>query len=388
MSVTSPLPETLSIAAVEEESAMAMPATLERSAARAQRRTDFSIIDTDVHAYLGEGTLEKFLSPFWRQFCADHGRRNYDGSHYPRALPHAARHDAWPPDGSLPGSNLAFMQEQLLDAWDLECAILTPLTGAGEILNLDLGLAAAQAINDWQIADWTSQDSRIKGSIIVPYEDSELSAAEIHRMGPHPDMLQVLLITRTREPLGQRRYWPLYEAAVEYDLPVAIHFGGTGGFPLTGAGWPSFYIEDHAGMAQSFQSQVTSLVSQGVFELYPDLKIVLIEGGFAWLAPLMWRLDATFEKLGHELTRVKERPSTYIRNHFWVSTQPIEEPLEPHQFAELLDYLGMTDRLMFATDYPHWDFDAPDRALPQTVSPADRRRIMAENARALYKLPA
>ncbi len=367
---------------------MAIPTVAPAGALHMSARTKTRIIDSDVHAYLNKGTLARFLSPFWRRFYADHGQHSYDGGHYPRAMPQASRHDAWPPDGSPPGSSLAFTQEQLIDAYDLDYAILTPLTGAGEILNLDFGLAASQAINDWQLEDWTSKDSRVKGSLIVPYESGELTVAEIQRWGHHPDFVQVLLIARTREPLGQRKYWPMYEAAVEYDLPIAVHFGGNGGSPLTGAGWPSFYIEDHAGMAQSFQAQVTSLVSQGVFELFPDLKFVLIEGGFGWMAPLMWRLDATYKKLHRELTRVKELPSHYIRKHFWISTQPIEEPLEDHQFMEMMGHLDMADRLLFATDYPHWDFDAPDRALPTSVPTEIRKGIMAENARQLYRLPA
>lgn len=366
---------------------MAVSITAPAGVLETSAKTKPAIIDCDVHAYLNEGDLERFLSPFWRQFFADHGKRSYDGSHYPRANPQAARLDAWPPDGSFPGGSLSFTQEQLIDAYDLEYAILTPLTGAGEILDLDFGLAASQAINDWQLEEWTSQDSRIKGSLIVPYESGELSASEIHRLGDHPDFVQVLLITRTREPLGQRRYWPMYEAALEHDLPIAIHFGGTGGQPLTGAGWPSFYIEDHAGMAQSFQAQVTSLVSQGVFELFPGLKVVLIEGGFGWMVPLMWRLDATYKKLHKELIRVKDLPSNYIRKHFWISTQPIEEPLKDHQFMELMGQLDMDERLMFATDYPHWDFDAPDRALPASVPAETRKMIMSENARQLYKFP-
>ena len=139
-------------------------------------------------------------------------------------------------------------------------------------------------------------------------------------------------------------------------------------------------------MAQSFQSQITSLVSQGIFEMFPELRMVIIEGGFGWLAPLMWRLDAWYRKLSHELPRMRELPSTYIRKHFWVSTQPIEEPLEPHQFNEMLSQLNMPDRLMFATDYPHWDFDSPDRAIPHTVPPRQRKAIMGENALALYQL--
>ena len=46
----------------------------------------------------------------------------------------------------------------------------------------------------------------------------------------------------------------------------------------------------------------------------------------------------------------------------------------------------MPDRLLFATDYPHWDFDAPDQALPVKLPPDQERAIMADNARALYRL--
>lgn len=365
---------------------MVMPATSVTETQSQDVKTGLTIVDTDIHSAIEEDTLRRFLSPYWRKHYDNFGRIGYTGSLMPRAMPNAARHDAWPPDGSIPGANLEFLQHQLLDEWDISYGMLTPLTGVGELINLDFGLAMAQAINDWQIEDWTSREPRLRGSIMVPYEDGNLAAEEIHRLGRHPQMVQVLLITRTREPLGSRRYWPMYEAALEYDLPIAIHFGGTGGHAMTGAGWPSFYIEDHAGMSQSFQSQITSFVSQGIFELFPEMRVVIIEGGFGWLAPLMWRLDAWYKKLSHELPRMRELPSTYIRKHFWISTQPIEEPLEPHQFNEMLAQLDMPDRLLFATDYPHWDFDSPDRAIPHTVPAKQRKAIMGENALALYNL--
>jgi predicted TIM-barrel fold metal-dependent hydrolase len=75
-----------------------------------------------------------------------------------------------------------------------------------------------------------------------------------------------------------------------------------------------------------------------------------------------------------------------VRDHFWITTQPMEEPPQQRYFEELLEQMNMNDKLMFATDYPHWDFDAPDRALPTTLPLALRRAIMAENARTLYKL--
>lgn len=351
-------------------------------------KTGTTIVDVDIHNSIGEETLRRYLSPYWRDHFDSIGRLGYTGCLMPRAMPRAARHDAWPPDGSYPGENLEFMQKQLLDEWGISYGILLPLTAAGDQINLDFGLAMSQAVNDWQIQDWTEKEPRLRGSIMIPYEDGPLSAEEIHRVGDHPHMVQVLFVTRTREPMGSRRYWPIYEAALEHDLPIAIHFGSTGGNAITGAGWPSFYIEDHAGMAQSFQSQITSMVSQGVFELFPELKVVIIEGGVSWMVPLMWRMDAVYKKLHHELPRVKEMPSTYVRKHFWISTQPIEEPLKDSEFPEMVSQLDMPDRLMFATDYPHWDFDSPDRAIPRTLPENTRRQIMGENAMALYGFDA
>ena len=138
-------------------------------------------------------------------------------------------------------------------------------------------------------------------------------------------------------------------------------------------------------MPTSMQSQVISLVFEGVFERFPTLKIVLIEGGFAWLPSLMWRMDRAYKRLHAEVPHLKQLPSAYVRRHFWLTTQPIEEPTKPQQFHQLLAHLDMNDRLMFATDYPHWDFDAPDQVFPTKIDPALEQRIMSENAKALYR---
>ncbi len=70
--------------------------------------------------------------------------------------------------------------------------------------------AICSAINDWQIEKWTSQDKRLKGSIVVANEDGLAAAAEIRKRAGDPNFVQVLLLSRNVEPLGQRRYWPIY----------------------------------------------------------------------------------------------------------------------------------------------------------------------------------
>jgi predicted TIM-barrel fold metal-dependent hydrolase len=367
--------------------AVIKPPTKSKPAPSKAQREKLAVIDCDIHAAMpNDATLFKYLPTRWQRHHEMFGMRGHIGGAYPRAVPNAARLDSWPPNGLPAGGDLPFMQAQLLDEWDLEYGILTPLYGAGGMINLEYGAALASAVNDWQIAEWVEPEPRLRGSILVAYEDGELAAQEIDRVGDNPGFVQVLLVVRTREPLGHRKYWKMYEAACRHDLPIAIHFGGSGGGPITGTGWPSHYIEDHGGMPQAFQPQVISLVTEGIFELFPTLKIVLIEGGFAWVPPLMWRMDQSWKRLKEEAPRVKRLPSDYVRDHFWITTQPMEEPPQQRYFEELLEQMNMNDKLMFATDYPHWDFDAPDRALPTTLPLALRRAIMAENARTLYKL--
>ena len=354
-----------------------------------ERARKIAVIDSDIHNDVPKDeTLYRYLPDRWRRYHEMIGLRGFYGTSYPRASRNAARYDAWPPSGHPPGSDLAFLQSQLLDTWDIEYGVLNCLRAAGRQQNLQYGAALARAINEWQVEEWLEPEPRLRASMVVPYEDGDLAAAEIDRTSEHPGFVQVLVTARTSEPLGRRKYWRLYEAAVRNNLPVGIHFGGTGGRPITGAGWPSHYLEDHAGMPQAFQAQVMSLVCEGVFERFPELKIVLIEGGFAWIPPLAWRLDRSWERLRQEVPYLSCSPSSYINKHFWFTTQPMEEPPKAKYLQQLLEQLDSNDRLLFSTDYPHWDFDAPDQALPSHLPLSLRRKILATNARALYRFEA
>ena len=346
-----------------------------------------TIVDCDVHNKIPSvETIRQYLPEHWRKHHETYGVRRYAGDTYPQAVPLSARHDSWPPSGLPPGADLDFLRQQLLDEWNVEYGILNTFANISGERNLEFAAAYASAANAWQIAEWLEPEPRLRAALIVSFEAADLAVREIERLGDHPGFVQVLFFSRTCEPMGRRRYWPIYEAACRHGLPIGVHFGGSGGNPITGSGWPSYYAEHHGGMPQTFQAQVTSLVMEGVFERFPELKVVLIEGGFAWLPPLMWRLDRAWELLGDEVPEVKRPPSETIREHIWVTTQPIEEPERPEQFHQLVRQMGMDDRLMFATDYPHWDFDAPSAVFPRGMDPDLRQAILADNAKRLYGL--
>src|ERR1700761_7113204 len=354
-----------------------------------------AIADCDIHprpAGVGIGGVSKSLYPYLSKRWLDHVetfgiqyRQQWEkGSSYPKGQPQACRRDAFTPDGGSPGSSLDFMAQQHLDPNNVALGILNPLTSGQGATNPLLSDAITHATNEWQKAEWTSRDNRLRGSVVVPYEDATASVKEIELRATDPEFAQVLLLSRTAEPLGQRRYWPIFEAAAAADLVLGIHAFGNGGWPNTAGGWGSYYIEEMVGHAQAQQALLVSMILEGVFEAIPNLKVVLVEGGMAWAASLAWRLDRQWAKLKQEVPYLKRAPSEYIRTNVWFTTQPIEEPEPRSHLAETIDWIGW-DRVLFATDYPHWDFDDPAHALPIKMTDAQRRALFLENAQRVYR---
>ena len=362
--------------------------TVETATAEAiptERASAVSLIDSDVHNYPNTiDELTPFMSERWRAYIGQSGFTGPVGPAYPKGFASAARRDAWPGNGKIPGGDPEFARGQLLDQWEIDYAILNPLYGQSSVHNIDFANALTRAVNDWTASSWLETDERWRGSIVVNVRDPAGTAEEIRRAARDPRFVQVLLFVRSHAPYGRREFQPIFEAACDVGLPIGIHFGGNGGVPITPCGWPSFYLEDHTAMALAFQAQVMSLVCEGVFEKYSGTKVTIIEGGFAWLPALMWRLDKNFRALRDEVPWLKKLPSEYILEFFRATTQPMEEPDDDEHLLTTIEMIGHDDFLMFATDYPHWDFDAPNRAIPPIVSGALRQKIMTDNAAAWY----
>ena len=155
---------------------------------------------------------------------------------------------------------------------------------------------------------------------------------------------------------------------------------------MTSSGYPSFYIEEMTEHATCAQVMVTSMIMEGIFERWPELKIVLIECGFGWLPALGWRLDKHWKRLKDEVPHLKMAPSEYIRKHFWVTTQPMEETENPDHLLEVMNWIGM-DRIMFSSRLSALGLRRSVRVAAADASPtSSAARSTAGNARALYRL--
>jgi predicted TIM-barrel fold metal-dependent hydrolase len=343
------------------------------------------IVDTDVHPMPNSvDEIRAYMAEPWKSRYRGGGRGFFGNP------AHGARLDAVTPSGGAPGTDPEFMRAQHLDLYGVDYAVLLPRAFCNLQPDPDLGNAIAAAYNDWLTDVWLERhngDGRFKGSITVNHNDPLAAAAEIDRCAGHGHMVQVMTDSGARAPFGQRQYYPIYAACERHGLPFAIHPGtdGMGVNHQPTVGYPTHYIEWHTCLANAFVSHLVSLLTEGVFERFPGLKVVLAEGGVAWCAPLMWRLDAEYKALREEVPWLKMRPSEYLRDHVRFSSQPLEVPDRQEWLLQIFEMMDAEHILMFASDYPHWDFDSPTHAFPP-LPEALRRRIFRQNALELYRL--
>jgi predicted TIM-barrel fold metal-dependent hydrolase len=371
-----------------------MVQVLERDGVGTESDVKLAVIDTDVHPAMNPfiPDVMKHMPKRWTDYVSQVGVRAMSpGGDRPRHREYASRWDATPPAGGAPGSNPEFAREQLLDRFEMSGAVLNDIgafmASGGKSLPLGLCTSLVHGINMNLRENWFASDPRWYGSIATTYEYPELAVKEIELCREDPEYgdrwVQCLWAPDNERPAGNQKYWPIFEACEHYGLPIAFHVLASR--TITGGGNPNYYFEEHCDFAQLNFPAVASLIFEGVFDRFPNLNIAMIELGWSWAVPYAWRMDRAYDMMDNE-SKLERRPSEYLRDHFYFSTQPMEEPDNPAHFQTLLETVeaaGMGDKIMYSSDYPHWDFDEP-HGLPQSVKGDQLRDILSTNAQKLY----
>ena len=282
-----------------------------------------------------------------------------------------------------------FTAREHLDRYQFDVAVLTGgnLYGVVGHPNVDYASALCRAYNDWTLEHWVAKDARYRVALAVCPNEPTQAVQEIERLGNHPAVVAVMLPAGARMPYGNRFYHPIYAAAEHFGLVVMTHFGGEGAGAVnapTAAGYPSYYLEMRMARPQIAQAHTVSLVCEGVFEKFPALKWLFLEIDVWWIPGLMWHFDADWKAVRDYTPWVKRLPSEYIRQHLRFGTQPMEQPPRREDFATLLGWLHAGEILVYASDFPHWDWDEP-RAAAADLPRHPREKIFGANARALFK---
>jgi predicted TIM-barrel fold metal-dependent hydrolase len=237
-------------------------------------------------------------------------------------------------------------------------------------------------VNDWIAKELLDREPRLRASILVPMHDPQAAVTEIERVAKDRRFVQVLVLAMGDLMLGRRIHWPVYAAAEKHDLPIGVHAGSTYQRAPTPSGWPAHRVEDYIAQSSAFENQLVSFVTEGVFQKFPKLKLVLIESGFTWLPSLLWRTGKLWRGVRPEVPWLERSPAEIIRDHVRLTLQPIDAP-DRDMLERTLDHIGSDRMLLFSTDFPHWQFDG-DEVLPAGLSDETVRRTMLDNPLETY----
>jgi predicted TIM-barrel fold metal-dependent hydrolase len=333
-------------------------------------------IDCDVHCGVPDAqTLARHLPEEFREYTYLLGFSPAAAFTYPPWLPMLAT-----PPADL---TLERLQREVLDAGDDVRAIVNCYLGVESFPHPYLGPALASAVNRWLQEAWLERDARLWGSAVITPQHTSAAVQEIHRIAADRRFVQIAVPARSTEGYGQERYWPIWEAAAEHDLPIAIVYGGVTGAPPTPVGWLGGFFEHYVTASTSFQGHVLSLTASGIFSRLPTLKVVLVESGWTWLPGVLWRFDEHWRMLHREVPWLEEPPSSYVRRHFRVTTEPVDAPPEAGQLRDVLEQVGGAGLLLFGSDYPHRYGNGQPELLDQLM-PAELEQVLWSNADAWY----
>jgi len=344
------------------------------------------LIDSDVHVHWRDETeIADYLPKTWQS-------RYLRGSgHSQRGLPvtqpffnplAAEGKTGW----REPEEALAWMDAHRIEAAVLQNYHAPTVSTFGDA---DYPAYLAEAYNRWLTEHWLEVSPRFRGSITVATQDPELAAAEIRRAAAHSGVVQVILAAGTLQPYGKRHYRPIYEAAVEHGLPVAIHAGTEGvavSNPPSSHGWPRNLLEYRVCPVTNFIAHLTSMITEGIFTDYPELRLVGLEvGGALPLITYLWRFDKNYKALRSECPWVRELPSVVVKQRVRLGTQSTVIGDEALYF-QLIESFGADEILLWSSNAPRWDAVAPmDDPHLRRAGSWQVEQVANGNARSLYR---
>ena len=275
---------------------------------------------------------------------------------------------------------------EMMDADGIDMQILSLMQPGVQIFEPADSIAISRDVND-EIAEVVKQHpTRFAALAAIPPQSPEAAAKELGRAVKTLGMKGAIISSHTKgEYLDNERFWPIFAAAEELDVPIYLH-------PRE----PSPGIREQCnlgglhmiwGFAAETSLHALRLIVSGLFEKHPAVKIVLGHLGEG-IPYYLKRTDNRFEyvppKYKSSLPRkLTKRPSEYFRDNFVVTSSGQNWQPAVHFCQKVLG----DDKVMFGVDYPFEDqattvAEAESIAMPHEL----RERFFHANAERVFKL--
>ena len=275
-----------------------------------------------------------------------------------------------------------------MDAMSVDYSCLFP-TGM-----LNIGLHPQKEMESdlcWAYNRWVTEQvlpesgGRFYTMLSLPISSPDEALRHVETFGDRKGVGGFMVTTVRNIPVHDNSLMKVYRAIEERGLVLSFHsafnwnetiFKTCNRFLAVHALGFSFYNILH----------LTNWVTNGIPERFPKLPVIWIESGLAWVPFLMQRLDHEFMMRPSECPGLKKKPSEYMRDMYY-SSQPME--IQDRQALECtFRMMDAENHLLYASDYPHWDFDLPSTIydLP-FLSEKAKHNILGGTAARLFKLP-
>ena len=267
---------------------------------------------------------------------------------------------------------------------DVQIVFPQPMLEIGLHPSAEIETQLIFAYNRWFTSRILAHEPRIKSMLALPFGNPEACLRTIDEFTGKPGVIGFMVTGQRQVGIHQAQYMPVYRALEERGMPLGFHAG------------PDYSIGKLLNRFVSVHSlsfvtcnmiHLTNWLMNGMNERFPNLKVIWIESGLAWLPFVIQRLDNEYMMRSSECPGLKRLPGEYITDMFYTS-QPMEIPRDMSLLESTFKCIKAESQLLYSSDYPHWDFDLPSTIydLPFLKEKA-KRDILGGNAVKLFNLP-
>jgi 5-carboxyvanillate decarboxylase len=276
---------------------------------------------------------------------------------------------------------------KIMDEVGIDMQVLSLSFPGVEALDPQDATSLSKRINDELFAVVKKYPDRFAGFAAIAPQDPGAAANELERAVKKLGFKGAMINSHIRgEYLDDRKYWVVFERAEKLNVPLYIHPRQ----PSPDMIKPYLTYPELASPAWGFAAETglhaMRLICSGVFDKYPNLKIILGHLGEA-LPWWLWRLDSRWVVVGREESatapRAMKKPSQYIKDNFYVTTSGMFW----HPALQCCYSALGADRILFAVDHPYESSkDAVQFMDTASICDGDKEKIYHLNAEKLLGL--